>query len=169
MGTKKPTEPPTKKPTEPPTKKPTKPPTEGPDEPDDSTPAVNYPTCDCWTAECHYCANLDCTVQHDLISSEHDIEVTSKLFWRKRNSVMLYDKEGNAIGSFEWSLAGILLTGCVNCQTPRAIRKIKPGSQKLWVFTMKESEKGLLVQIKMDGEVVWEQELIGECAERYSQ
>merc|ERR1712025_1279386 len=81
----------------------------------------------------------------------------------------LYDKEGNAIGSFEWSLAGILLTGCVNCQTPRAIRKIKPGSQKLWVFTMKESEEGLLVQIKMDGEVVWEQELIGECAERYSQ
>ena len=146
------------------------PPSEGIEGPGDSTPPVNYPTCNCWTAECNYCANLDCTVQHDLIGSEHDIEVTSKLFWRERNSIMLYDGEGNAIGSFQWSLSGILLTGCVNCQTPKAIRSIEPGTEDLWVFTMVESEdEGLLVQIKMGGEVLWEQELKGECAERYGQ
>ncbi|KAL5250924.1 hypothetical protein ACHWQZ_G016608 [Mnemiopsis leidyi] len=139
--------------------------------PDDlKTPPVTYPTCNCWTEECNFCANLDCTVQHDLIGSQHDIEVTSKLSWRKLNSIMLYDGEGNAIGSFEWSLQGILLTGCVNCQTPGAIRSIEPGTADLWVFTMVESEDGgLLVQIKMGGEVLWEQELTGECAERYGQ
>ena len=137
--------------------------------PDGAIELKKYPTCDCWTAECGYCANLDCTVQHDIVNSPFDIQVTSKLYWRNITSIMLYDKEGNAIGSFQWSLKGILLTGCVNCQTPRAIRRIKPGTRTLWVFSLTGEGKALIVRISILGQVVWEQKLTGECAKRYGQ
>ena len=139
------------------------------DIPDDTVFAETYPTCDCWTAECGYCSNLDCTVQHDLVNSPIDIQVTSELYWHNITSIMLYDKEGNAIGSFQWSLKGILLTGCVNCQTPTAIKDIEPGTRTLWVFSLTEKDEALMVQISILGQVVWEQELTGECAERYGQ
>ena len=151
---------------------PTEEPAEDDDEneiPDGAIDFKRYPTCDCWTAECGYCSNLDCTVQHDLVNSPFDIQVTSKVYWRNITSIMLYDKEGNAIGSFQWSLKGILLTGCVNCQTPSAIRSIKPGTRTLWVFSLTEEGKALVAQISILGQVVWEQELTGECAERYGQ
>lgn len=134
---------------------------------DDNIFAEIYPTCDCWTVECGYCSNLECTVQHDIVNSPIDIQVTSEVHWREMNSIMLYDEEGDAIGSFQWSLKGILLTGCVNCQTPPAIRNIQPGSQASWVFSMTQENEALVVRISILGEVLWEQELIGECAERY--
>ena len=139
------------------------------DIPDDTVFAETYPTCDCWTADCGYCSNLDCTVQHDLVNSPVAIQVTSKLYWRNITSIMLYDKEGNVIGSFQWSLKGILLTGCVNCQTPAAIREIEPGTRTFWVFSLTEKGEALIVQISILGQVLWEQELTGECAERYKQ
>jgi len=126
-----------------------------------------YPTCDCWTSECNYCSNLECTVKHDLVNLDLGIQVTSKLQWKKLNSIMLYDEEGNALGNFQWNLKRIYLSGCTNCQTPPAVRKIKPGTEALWVFSLDLKDGVLTMQIKMGGEVLYESEMKGKCAERY--
>merc|ERR1712003_10905 len=73
-----------------------------PDPVDPEEPDVN-PTCNCWTRECGFCSKLECTVKHDLVNSEVGITVTSALKWKKLNSIMLFDENGKALGSFQWS------------------------------------------------------------------
>ena len=123
-----------------------------------------YPTCNCWTRECGFCSKLECTVKHDIGNSEGGISVRSELRWKKLNSIMLFDENGNALGTFQWNLKSIRLTGCVACQSPPAVRKIKRGTVALWTFSMNDG----MLQIKMGGEVLFEQELKGECADRYA-
>jgi len=136
---------------------------EDPEDPEDLEPVVEFPTCNCWTPECGYCSNLECTVKHDLFNSEHGISVHSHLKWRKLNSIMFYDEAGNALGNFQWNLKSIHLSGCISCSTPPAVRNIKPGTKANWVFSLKDG----VLQIKMGGEVLYENVLKGECAEIY--
>ena len=152
--------------TAPPTTEPST--TESPELPDDSKFAEPYPTCDCWTPECNFCANMECTVQHDLIGDDDlGIQVTSKLGWKIINSIVLYDEDGNTLGMFQWNLKKILLTGCVNCHSPPAIRSIKPGTVDMWVFSLDMIDGVLTLKLSIGGNVVYENELVGECADRY--
>merc|ERR1712176_310394 len=72
--------------------------------------------------------------------------------------------EGNTIGNFQWGLSGIYLTGCIRCRTPSALRRAKAMiGLTSWVFSL----TGGVVQIKINGLVLFEQKLKGECAKRY--
>ena len=127
----------------------------------------DFPTCNCWTPECGYCSNLHCTVKQDLVSSDHGISVRSKLLWgsKRLNSIALYDEKGSILGHFQWGLSGIYLTGCMSCQTPPNLRRARaPIGLTSWVFSL----KNLVLQIKINEEVLFERELRGECAEHYS-
>ena len=124
-----------------------------------------YPTCDCWTAECGYCSNVDCTVKHDLINSQSGVEVSSHIKRKKYNTIVLYDEDGEVVGRLQWSLSGIYLTGCIACQTPPALKKAtSKDGHTVWSLSLK---KGYL-RIKIGEEVLYKQDLKGECAEIYS-
>ena len=126
----------------------------------------DYPTCDCWTAECKYCSSLECTVKQDLPNSQYGISVRSKVSWgsKKLNSILLYDEKGENIGSFRWGLSAIHLTGCIRCQTPGILRRARALiGLTSWVFSL----TGGVVQIKIRGEVLFQHKLKGECAKVY--
>lgn len=134
-------------------------------EPDNIVYDKEVGACSCWTPECSYCNNLECTVKQDLTTSDQGVQVTTKLKWKKLNTIVLYDQAGKELGKFRFSLSGIYLTGCIGCQAPRALRKMRNVEGKTaWTFALKDG----VVQIRVSSEVVYEQELIGECKEVYS-
>ena len=137
-----------------------------PEDIDDLDLGKDYPTCDCWTRECSFCSNLECTVKHDLATSKHGIIVSSMVKRKQFNSIVLYDDDGNVLGSFQWSLNRIFLTGCISCLAPRAVRQAAKSSdgQITWALTL----KGGVVRIKIEGEVVYRYELKGPCAHKFS-
>ncbi|KAL5250708.1 hypothetical protein ACHWQZ_G016439 [Mnemiopsis leidyi] len=123
-----------------------------------------YPTCDCWIPQCGYCTNLECTVQQDLATSDRGITVTSTLKRRKLNSIVLYDKQGEEIGKFQWNLRGIWLSGCIQCLTPGELRRARSvDGPTTWSFSVRDG----VVRITINDECLYEQELVGECKERY--
>ena len=123
-----------------------------------------YPTCDCWTPQCGYCTNMECTVQQDLPNSDRGITVTSTLRRRKLNSIVLYDQQGAEIGKFQWNLRGIWLSGCIQCLTPGELRRARSiEGPTTWGFSIKDG----VVRITINDECLYEQELVGECKERY--
>ena len=79
---------------------------------------------------------------------------------------MLYDEDGVRIGRLSWNARGIQLEGCIKCQTPAKLREARLNGGVLvpWTFSMFEGT----VQIRMGNEVMYENELKGECLERYS-
>ena len=79
---------------------------------------------------------------------------------------MLYDEAGTRVGRLSWNARGIQLEGCINCHTPAKLReaRLAGGVSVPWTFSL---FKGT-VQIRMGGEVLYENELKGECLERYS-
>ena len=134
---------------------------------DPSQPQV-YPTCSCWTQECGYCSNLECTVKQDLSTSSHGISVTvhhNKATRKKLHSIILYDEPGNVLGTFQWNLKNINLSGCISCPTPVAkMKNITQGAADAhWTFHL---ENGM-VRIYMKEEVMYERALVGKCVERY--
>ena len=135
------------------------------EEPEDIEEPEVYPTCDCWTPECGYCSDPECTVKHDLINSKLGITVHSHINRKDLNSIMLLDEEGNAIGTFQWNRKSIHLTGCVSCQTPPAVRKFDPKEMSDWSFSF----HGGVVTLTVGGEVLYENKLRGKCVEKYSQ
>ena len=152
------------------TPQPTPPPTTeaatstAPVDPDDIDYIKEYPTCDCWTPECGYCTNMECTVQQDLVNSDRGIQVTSKLRRKVLNSIVLYDGDGYEIGKFQWSLRGIWMTGCIQCLTPTELRRARAAEgQTTWSFSIKHG----VVRITINEECLYEQPLEGECKERY--
>ncbi|KAL5258555.1 hypothetical protein ACHWQZ_G009140 [Mnemiopsis leidyi] len=135
------------------------------DDPDNVEFDEVYPTCNCWTPECGYCTNLECTVQQDLANSDRGITVTSTLTRKTLNNIVLYNEEGDQIGKFQMSLRGIWLTGCVQCRAPVALRQARDEEGRLtWSFSLKDG----VVRITVGEEVLYEQELVGECKEKYS-
>ena len=132
---------------------------------DDVVYDKQYPTCDCWTPECGYCSNMECTVQQDLVNSDSGIQVTSTLRRKRLNSIVLYEVDGNEIGRFQWSLRGIWLTGCIQCPTPAELRRARTADgETTWSFSLKDG----VVRIRVNEETLYEQALIGECKEKYS-
>ena len=124
-----------------------------------------YPTCDCWTPECGYCTNLECTIQQDLANSDQGITVTSTLNRKTLNTIVLYNEEGEQIGKFQMSLRGIWLSGCVQCRAPVALRQARDEEGRAtWSFSLKDG----VVRITVGEDVLYEQELMGECKEKYS-
>ena len=122
-----------------------------------------YPTCNCWTRECGFCSNLECTVKQDLLHSNHGIEVRSHIQWKKFNTIVLFDEDGRRLGNFEWSLSRLFLTGCVGCRTPRALRKASSAQYSSWAIVMNDG----FFRIKMEGEILFERKLSRKCAEVY--
>lgn len=56
------------------------------------------------------------------------------------------------------------------CELPvsPAVREIKPGTESLWVVSLDMEDGVLVLRLKMGGNVLYETELKGTCAERYS-
>ena len=128
---------------------------------DEDTPRK---TCDCWTLECGWCSDEKCRVAHDLTAeSSEGIRVTSPIHWVDLNTVYFFDSNGDMIGSFRFNRKGIFLTGCVNCAMPRPL----PGGDE-GVFDWNVAFEGSELVLYISGEEHWRQELIGECAEIYS-
>lgn len=120
-----------------------------------------YPTCDCWTPECGYCSKLECTVQ----TSNLGITVSSKVGWKKQNTIVLFDDAGAEVGRFRWSLKGIFLSGCSSCHTPKPLKRARTrGGPTQWAFSL----GGGSVQIAIKGKVLYSQKLGGRCAEKYA-
>ena len=123
-----------------------------------------YPTCNCWTKECGYCSNLECTVQHDIAFSESGVVVSSVLNKKDLNGIVLYNEEGEILGKFKWNLKGIYLDGCIACRTPRRLRRAKAAEGPTeWEFSL----TGAVVRLKIGGEVLYENVLRSECAAVY--
>jgi len=123
--------------------------------------AVGTPNC--WSAECNYCSNMQCAVEYDLNNAVQGIKVQS-LLKNKLSSIVLYDEDGKAIGNFQLNKRKILLTGCVGCRTPPAMRAAVSSDMKTsWELSLKDS----VLEIKIDGEVLFSQALKAECAEIY--
>eukprot|EP00116_Pleurobrachia_bachei_P001941 sb/3462203/ len=121
-------------------------------------------TCDCWTAECGWCSDEKCRVSHELTDeSSKGIHVESTIKWVAFNTVYLFDSNGDMIGSFRFNRKGIFLTGCVNCMTPRPLPWGEEG-----VFHWNVAMEGNELVLYISEEELWRQELVGECAERYS-
>ena len=121
-----------------------------------------YPTCDCWHPQCDYCSSLNCTVQQDLSSSPAGVHISSTARRRKLNTLVLYDNSGDILGRFHWSRSRVILTGgCIQCRAPVGLRRLR--GEVDWNFSLQDS----VVRITVEGEVVYEQELRGECKERY--
>ena len=90
--------------------------------------------------------------------------MSSRLRWKKLNTIVLYDEAGQRIGNFQWNLRGIFLSGCGACQTPLALRKARTrGEPTEWAFSL----AGGVVQIAVGGEVLYSNKLGGECKEKY--
>ena len=126
-----------------------------------------YPTCDCWTSDCNFCSNLQCAVKlkRGVDKSDFGVQVLSKLGWRRISTIVLYNKNGEKLGYFRWSLRLIFLTECLSCQSPPAIRRIRPGSKTLWDFSLKDG----VVQIKIGDKILYRYKLRGKCARRYEE
>lgn len=123
-------------------------------------------TCDCWTPECGYCANPNCTIKQDLQNSDHGIEILvhSIVKWRRYSSIVLYDEHGRGIGKFQWNIGRLFLTGCVQCRTPPALRKaIVRKGETSWGLFMKDG----VIEVSINGVTLYKQELVGECKEVY--
>jgi len=153
-------------PTEPPTTRQptTQPQTPSPTVPDNIIFPKDYPTCNCWTKECGYCSKMECTVKHDLFSSENGIQVSSVLSRTELNAIVLYDDEGEIIGKLRWNLKGIFLDGCIGCRTPWRLRRAKAAEGPTnWEFSLTDA----VVRISIGGEVLYENRLRQECAAVY--
>ena len=126
--------------------------------------AKDFPTCDCWTPECGFCSNMECTVKCDLFSSFEGIVVRSKLTRGKPNSIALFGDEGDLLGNFQWDLSGIFLTGCIRCRPSVALRRAKAViGLTPWAFSMKDG----VVEIKILGRTLFRRTLKGKCAKAY--
>lgn len=124
-------------------------------------------SCDCWNEACGYCADLSCAVKYDLANSDEGVTVTTQLKRKELNSMLFFNGAGNALGMFRFSLSQIHLTGCIACNAPEAVREARrafPDGNVPW--TIRFNMGG--VKLAIGGEVVFEQELIGECAEHYT-
>ncbi|XP_063691859.1 uncharacterized protein LOC134824080 [Bolinopsis microptera] len=120
-----------------------------------------YPTCDCWTPECGYCSKLECTVKQ---TSNLGITVSSKLRWKKQNTIVLFDDAGAEVGRFRLSLRGISLSGCSSCHTPGPLKRARTrGGPTQWAFSL----GGGSIQIAIKGQVLYSQKMGGRCAEKY--
>ena len=137
--------------------------------------AQTLPTCNCWTRECNYCSDLECAVKHDMTTSHQVISVTSQVDRTVLNSIVLYNKEGVQLGKFQWNLRGIFLTGCVGCRTPRQIRRLVNSDAGASNWEVSLNRRRLTLRVRGVGsedgsrDHVYQQRLIGECAEHYSE
>jgi len=123
-----------------------------------------YGTLNCWTAKCGYCSNMDCAVKYDLSNADQGIEVQSLVNLHKFSSILFFDENGKVIGQFQWNNKQIALTGCAGCRTPPKLRAATARNEKTsWEVSFKDS----VLQIKIGGDVLYEKELEGECAEVY--
>jgi hypothetical protein len=128
---------------------------------------LDYPTCNCWTLECRYCTNMECTVQHDLVNSDSGITVTSLLDRKQLNSIMFYDGSGNILGTFQWNLKSIRLTDCIACRTPMNIRESVRASGGLttWGVSLKDDA----LEITIEGEIVFRMDNLDiDCPDRFN-
>ena len=129
-----------------------------------------HPTCDCWTPECGYCSSMECTVKQDLFNSDVGIVVTSQIYWKTYNTIVLYNEDGLRISELKFSLKEIILEGCATCKTPPALKDVSKEKYSTWAISL----KGGLFKITVEGEVMYERQLPEECdniylkAKRYS-
>ena len=104
-------------------------------------------------------------MKQDLANSNHGIAVRFVVKRKKLNSIVLYDEDGNEIGKFRWNKRAIYLSGCIACATPKALKgKCIKDVQTLWVVSITNG----VLQIRIDGEVLYEHKLKGDCREIYS-
>ncbi|KAL5271085.1 hypothetical protein ACHWQZ_G001669 [Mnemiopsis leidyi] len=123
-----------------------------------------YPTCDCWHPQCNYCTSLNCTVQHDLSASPAGVEVSSTATRGHLNTLVLYDQPGAVLGRFHWSRSRVILTGgCIQCRAPAELRRLR--GDVVWNFSLQDN----VVRITVEGLVVYEHRLRGQCAKTYGQ
>lgn len=119
-----------------------------------------YPACDCFTPECNYCRDPSCSIT--FLNST--ISLSSILRWKDHNILILFGEGDEELGRFYLSMGRLSLTGCLQCPTPRALRKSVTKRQATdWVYSMKAG----LVTVEMGGEVVYRSQLRGECAAQY--
>ena len=84
---------------------------------------------------------------------------------KKYSTIIFYDEDGDEIGKFQWSKRGIFLTGCIACVTPKALKgKCIKDVQTQWEVSIANG----VLQIRIDGQILYENKLKGECRERYS-
>ncbi|XP_063692973.1 uncharacterized protein LOC134824899 isoform X2 [Bolinopsis microptera] len=124
-------------------------------------------TCDCWTPECGFCSNPECSVKlTGGLASSKGIGVRSFLHNRKVKTIVMYNSDGDSIGQFEWSLKRISMSGCFRCQTPEGIRdKVKglPVGTVGWSFAINDG----VVELSVEGEILFTSKLTRQCAEVY--
>ena len=130
-----------------------------------------YQIFNCWTPECGYCSNMDCTVSvtQDLLYSEEGIVVVAELKYKKSNTIVFFDDCGREIGQLQWSLRAIILTGCIACRAPGALMKLRNKCKYQNGRTaIAISLDGGVLRFKIKGMEVFKNELRGECKEVYS-
>jgi len=124
-------------------------------------------TCDCWTPECGFCSNPECSVKLiGGLAGSKGIGVRSFLHNRKVKTIVMYNSDGDSIGQFEWSLKRISMSGCFRCQTPEGIRdKVKglPVGTVGWSFAINDG----VVELSVEGEILFTSKLTRQCAEVY--
>ena len=109
---------------------------------------------------------MECSVKQNLGNAVNGIEVPirSELKRKTYNSVVLFDGDGNELGKFQLNIMRLYLTGCIQCRTPPELRRaiVKRGFTS-WLLSIKDS----VVEVKIEGQSLYRQELVGECAEVY--
>ncbi|XP_063692971.1 uncharacterized protein LOC134824898 [Bolinopsis microptera] len=124
-------------------------------------------TCDCWTPECGFCSNPECSVKLiGGLAGSKGIGVRSFLHKRKVKTIVMYKNDGDSIGQFQWSLNRISMSGCVSCHTPQRIRyKVKglPVGTVGWRFAINDG----VVELSVEGEILFTSKLTRQCAEVY--
>ena len=121
--------------------------------------------CDCWSRHCHYCRDIKCAVRYNLTSSSKGITASSKLAWMKLNAVVFYDSKGKELGTFQFSLSRIYLTGCMAYRTRNVFwtYRHRRHLQTSWTVLFDHGR----LRLKIGHELVFKQKLIGECATHY--
>ena len=124
------------------------------------------PTCNCWTAECDYCKNIECTVKQNLPAPAQGIEVqvTTQLKRNKYNTIVIYDEDGEIIGKMRYNLRRIFVGDCVACPTPLALRQASKEGFSTWTISFKNG----VLKIRNEGEVLYKRFLPGECVDKYN-
>ena len=119
--------------------------------------------CDCWSAACNWCTNTDCAVSVPDFATT-GITMASKLNRKTANTVVLFSSTGKELGTINWNLKSVVMTGGCLAKYIYMNTKVSPSALTEWNLKI----TGDKVIIEIEGEETMNTGLHGECAAHYA-
>merc|ERR1719282_202244 len=127
------------------------------------THGAEMDACDCWSAGCNWCTDTSCAVEVPNFA-ETGITMASKLNRKTSNTVVLFNSAGKEIGTINWNLRSVVMTG--GCISKYIYMDTKVSPVELTPWTLKMGDDRVIIEIL--GKEAMNTGLYDECASHFA-